>query len=39
MLVEAQIGHELLELAVLLLELLQPAQFARDQTAVELLPA
>jgi hypothetical protein len=36
-LVEAQIGNELLELAVLVFELLQPPQFAQAQTTVELL--
>ena len=36
-LVEAQISHELLKLAVLLLKLLQSAQPARAQAAIELL--
>jgi len=38
-LVEAEIGDELLELAVLLLELPQTPQLARPKPAVELLPA
>ena len=38
-LVQAQVCHKLLELAVLLLKLLQAPQLARAEPAVELLPA
>jgi len=39
MLVEAEIGDELLQLAVLVNELLQPPQLAHTQPAVQLIPA
>ena len=39
MLVEAEVGDQLLQLPVLVLQLLQPTQFARPKPAVELLPA
>ena len=38
MLVQAEIGDQLLQLAVLVLELLQPTQLAGPETAIELLP-
>jgi hypothetical protein len=39
MLVQAQVGNELFELSVLILDLLQAPQLANAETALNLLPA